>query len=67
MSRSDRVMACKLAAQVLVSRPDVQTIPFAWSLAVFFEQYISGGADFTRKAFGPKKAVKLKIKSGGKL
>ncbi len=34
---------------------------YEWSLAVFFECYITGGAEGTRKEFGPRKPRKLKL------
>lgn len=56
-----RTEACRLAAQVLASRPEETPLPLAWSMAVFFEAYMTKGAPGTRKDFGPKKPVKLKI------
>lgn len=39
-------------------------MPTLYSLAVFYESYLIGGADATRKEFGPKPPVKLeRIKS----
>jgi hypothetical protein len=59
--RSTRIKACQLAALVLSGRPNDELVPRAWSLTVFFENYIDQGAAGTRKDFGPKKAVKLKV------
>lgn len=64
MSKSSariRAEAVRLAAQVLASRPEETPLPLAWSLAVFFEAYVTHGAAGTRKDFGPKKPVKLKV------
>ena len=60
-SKRDRVKACELAALVMAGRPDDNPAPLVWSLAVFFESYIAYGAEGTRKDFGPKKAVKLRV------
>lgn len=60
-SRATRVKACELAATVMAGRPDEAFVPILWSLCVFFENYIDEGADGTRRYFGPKKPVKLKI------
>lgn len=57
--RSTRIKACELAATVMAHRTDVSTAPLLWSLAVFFENYIDGGAKATMKDFGPNKPVKL--------
>lgn len=59
--RADRLEACRLAARVMASRPDVSPNPLLWGLCVFFETYIGQGCGATRKDFGPKKPVKLKI------
>lgn len=59
--RNDRVEACRLAAQVVASRPDCAPSPLLWSLAVFFETYIGQGSGATYKEFGPKKPVKLRV------
>jgi peroxiredoxin family protein len=55
-----RIEACQCAAQVLASRDDERVMPIGWSLAVFFEKYITSGAEGTLKEFGPKKPAKLK-------
>lgn len=60
--RSTRIKACELAALVLSTRKDAESlVPLGWSLVVFFETYINEGASGTRKDFGPKKPVKLKL------
>lgn len=59
--RDDRVEACRLAAQVMASRPDCSPSPLLWSLAVFFETYVGQGSGATYKEFGPKKPVKLRV------
>ena len=57
-----REKACELAALVLSGRPnEAALLPIGWSLAVFFERYIDGGAEATRKEFGPRKPRKLKV------
>lgn len=58
--RSTRIKACELAAIVMAHRVDETTAPRLWSLAVFFECYIDGGANATRKPFGPKKPRMLR-------
>lgn len=60
MSKRDRIEACKMVATVLSGKDEKPVIPYAWSLAVFFEQYITKGAKGTLKDFGPKKPAKLK-------
>ena len=60
-----RERACKYAAIVLSTRRDHEALaPLAFSLAVFFEAYILGGAEATAKDFGPKKPAKLKAVKG---
>lgn len=56
-----RTEACRLAAQVIASRPEDKPAPLLWSLTVFFEAYILGGAEATVKNFAPKKPVRLKV------
>lgn len=59
--RKTRIRACELAAAVIGARTEETSIvPMCWSLAVFFENYIDGGARSTRKEFGPSKPVPLK-------
>lgn len=59
--RKNREKACEFAATVLSGRSETEALtPLAWSLCVFFETYLDGGADATRKAFGPKPPAKLK-------
>jgi len=57
-----RWQACKMAAQVMQGRVngDEAITPLVWSLTVFFEQYLRGGADNTLADFGPKEAIQLK-------
>ena len=59
-ARLTRLEACRLAALVMAGRPDDSPAPLLWSMAVFFESYISFGSEYTMKDFGPKKPVKLK-------
>lgn len=61
MSKKTRKEACELAALVMSGRSDDACVPMLWSLAVFFEQYIDTGAEGTRRQFGPKKPIRLKI------
>lgn len=57
-----RRKACKYTAIVLSTRKDDDDmVPLAFSLAVFFEAYMFGGANATAKDFGPKKPAKLKV------
>lgn len=59
--RSVRTKACELAALVLSTRKDAESLtPLGWSLAVFFESYIWSGAEHTREEFGPTEPVELK-------
>lgn len=60
MSKKDRRLACKLAAQLLSDKEDTPLMPRLWSTVVFFESYIERGAKGTMNDFGPKKPVKLK-------
>ena len=58
-----RWQACKMAAQVLQGNsPDAKIAPQVWSLAVFFESYMTEGADGTMADFGPKSAELVSIK-----
>lgn len=61
MSKKDRKEACRLAAEVMCSLEDREVMPTLWSLAVFFEHYMSKGAKGTVKSFGPKKPTKIKV------
>ncbi len=55
-----RAKACEYAATVLSGRDEsTELTPLAFSLAVFFEGYMLGGAGATVRDFGPKKPVKL--------
>lgn len=56
-----RELACEFAAIVLAGQPVEDRIPYGWSLAVFFEQYMAYGANRTVKDFGPKKPTKIKV------
>lgn len=58
--------ACKMAAIAIQNHTDESSItPRVWSLAVFFEKYMTEGAEGTQEDFGPKDAVELKSISGG--
>lgn len=60
--RATRVEACRLAAQVMQGQGLGDGLGVRlWSATVFFECYIDGGAAATKKDFGPKKPVKLKV------
>lgn len=61
-----RYLACSLAARALRAT-DVEDgyAPRIWSLAVFFEMYLRGGADATRDDFGPRAPVALAEVAGG--
>jgi hypothetical protein len=61
MSKKIRIKACELAAMVLAGCPEDKPMPLLWSLAVFFESYIRGGAEATEKEFGPKDATVLNL------
>lgn len=60
IARRRREKACEFAAIVLAGQPVEGRIPYGWSLAVFFEQYMKLGADGTMEDFGPKEPVNLK-------
>jgi hypothetical protein len=61
VGRRVRTKACTLAALVLSTRKDAESlVPLGWSLTVFFETYIWSGAEGTREAFGPKDPVELR-------
>lgn len=62
--RATRVKACELAAQVMAGRPYEVPAPLLWSLAVFFETYSDAGCAATRKGFGPKNPIKLRVVKG---
>ena len=53
--------ACRLAAQAVRSA-DVEDgwAPRIWSLTVFFETYLCGGAGATIEDFGPKEPADIK-------
>jgi hypothetical protein len=62
--RSVRTKACELAAVVLSTRKDEDSLaPLAFSLAVFFETYIWSGSEATKDDFGPKEPVELSVVS----
>lgn len=54
-----RTEACRCAALIMANRPNDTPAPLVWSLAVFFETYISDGSKRTLKEFGPKPPTKL--------
>lgn len=55
-----RYLACSLAARALRATDIGEGYaPRIWSLAVFFENYLCGGADATRADFGPKEPAVL--------
>jgi hypothetical protein len=58
-----RWQACKMAALVMSNRnhPDDRSLaPIAWSMAVFFELYMTTGAEGTSEEFGPKEPIELR-------
>jgi hypothetical protein len=58
-----RWQACKMAAHVLSNRhhgDDRSMSPIAWSMAVFFELYMTTGAEATQAEFGPKEPIDIK-------
>jgi hypothetical protein len=57
-----RLEACRLAADALHAMDiDEGYTPRLWSLCVFFEMYLRGGAKATREEFGPKFSEALKV------
>lgn len=57
-----RWQACKMAALCVSAwkeEPDEGYCPKLWSTAVFFENYMIGGADGTREDFGPSEPSEL--------
>lgn len=59
-----RWQACKLAAVVVAgwnNGPDEGITPRLWSVTVFFEEYMHGGAEGTREDFGPSEPVELQV------
>ncbi|MDE2096517.1 MAG: hypothetical protein KGL39_04665 [Patescibacteria group bacterium] len=60
-----RWQACKMAAQVMQSKgigTDAEGIcPKLWSCTVFFESYMTSGADETHADFGPKEPEPLRV------
>lgn len=64
-----RWQACKMAARTIAgwnTGPDKGLCPRVWSLAVFFEEYMRGGAERTRADFGPAdtEVIRLVDKTG---
>lgn len=58
-----RWQACKMAALVLSNRnhaDDRSLAPTCWSLAIFFELYLTTGAEGTSEEFGPKEPTELR-------
>lgn len=56
-----RWQACKMASAVMAGCGDDEGIcPRLWSVTVFFERYMTGGADKTLEDFGPKEPVELR-------
>lgn len=54
--------ACRLAAQALRATDAADGYaPRLWSLAVFFENYLTDGAAGTRDDFGPPDPIKLEV------
>lgn len=55
-----RWQSCKMTAVAMQNHTDEDCLcPRAWSLAVFFERYMTEGAEGTLKDFGPKDPVVL--------
>lgn len=57
-----RWQACKMASVCVASwrnEPDEGLMPNLWSVTVFFENYMCGGAPGTPEDFGPKEPVDL--------
>jgi hypothetical protein len=48
--------ACALAAEVMTGRTEDDLMPTLFSLTVFFEMYMTGGATRCRE-YGPRKAA----------
>lgn len=63
-----RWQACKMAAQVIAQRKDLAPHPKLWSLAVFFESYMTHGAEEIAEDFGPEdgEMVTFTVINGGK-
>lgn len=58
-----RWQACKMAATLCAGwKPstDGGITPMLWSATVFFESYLTEGAEGTREDFGPKDPAQLK-------
>jgi hypothetical protein len=58
--RSTRIEACRLAARAMQGNCDGPCADRLWSLCVFFENYIDGGAAATQEDFGYKDPVNLR-------
>jgi hypothetical protein len=57
-----RWQACKMASVTVAAWREVPNegmTPKLWSVTVFFETYMCGGAEGTREEFGPREAVEL--------
>lgn len=60
--------ACRNAATAIQGHPwDGEIGHHAWSLTVFFEEYMHSGAEGTAEDFGPKDAVELKVVKKGEV
>jgi hypothetical protein len=58
--------ACSMAADVMASRPGEPIIPTLRSVTMFFEAYITGGAEQTEDFGLTREAAKLIPIAGGK-
>jgi hypothetical protein len=58
--------ACMMAAEVMASRPDEPIVPVLHGLTVFFESYMTGGAERTNEFAQSREAAKLIPIAGGK-
>ena len=56
-----RWQACKMAATLCADSEAVALVPRLWSATVFFEKYMTDGADGTVEEFGPKEPADLKF------
>jgi hypothetical protein len=60
--------ACRMAAVVCQGHEwDGDLSHHLWSVTVFFEAYLAGGAEYTQEDFGPKEAVDLKLVREGSM
>jgi hypothetical protein len=53
--------ACRMAALAIQNHTEDEIVPRAWTLAVFFENYMREGAEGTQAEFGPLPAVELSV------